>query len=217
MLAVAAAALGATRAAAQHPLVTLPLSDPAYVQLDGLMRQGCVAARLSPYRPYLVLAVRQALVAAHAEPRCGGKILELLTARFVRNTGMVHDTAGSRLRFGAVVSAIATGQTNGTVLPLWRDVRAVDSGPQPLIGYAAARLTFNGGEHFVAVTELFAQTGVRDDPTIRQESFRHGSGVVGSNEAYFSARAGPVFFFFGREPIAWMGHCLLYTSDAADE
>jgi len=199
------AALGAAPARAQHPLVTLPLSDPAYVQLDGLMRQGCVSARLSPYRPYLVRAVRQALIAAHAEPQCAGKILDVLIARFARDTGMVHDTAGSRLRFGAMASLIATGQTNGTVMPAWRDVRPVDSGPQPLIGYAAARLTFNGGEHFAAVTELFAQTGVRDDPTIRQESFRHGSGVVGSNEAYFSARAGPVYVFFGREPMAWLG------------
>ncbi|HVP70344.1 MAG TPA: hypothetical protein VMS45_03405, partial [Gemmatimonadaceae bacterium] len=46
-------AAGATLAAAQHPLVTLPLSDPAYIQLDALVRQGCVAARLSPYRPYM--------------------------------------------------------------------------------------------------------------------------------------------------------------------
>jgi hypothetical protein len=196
---------GASAGAAQHPLVTIPLNDPVYVQLDGLMRQGCVAARLSPYRPYLTLAVRQALIAAHDERNCQGPLLELLTARFTRDTGWVHDTAGSRLRFGSVISLRATGESNGTVEPLWRDVRSTDSGPQPLVGYAAARLTFNGGEHFVAVSQLFAQTGVRDDPTIRQESFRHGSGVVGSDEAYFLARAGPAFFFFGREPVAWTG------------
>ncbi len=196
---------GASAGAAQHPLVSIPLDDPMYVQLDALMRQGCVAARLSPYRPYITLAVREALIAAHGEKNCQGPILELLTARFTRDTGWVHDTAGSRLRFGSVISLRATGETNGTVAPLWRDVRPVDSGPQPLVGYAAARLTFNGGEHFVAVSELFAQTGVRDDPTIRQDPFRHGSGVIGSDEAYFTARAGPAFFFFGREPVAWMG------------
>jgi hypothetical protein len=191
--------------AAQLPLVSLPLNDPAYVQLDALVRQGCVAARLSPYRPYIVLGVRHALIAAHDEKNCQGPILDLLTERFARDTGMVHDTAGSRLRFGAIVSLLGTGETNGTVTPLWRDVRATDSGPQPLVGYAAARLTFNGGEHVAVVSELFAQTGVRDDPTIRQESFRHGSGVVGVNQAYVIARAGPAFFFFGREPVAWLG------------
>ncbi len=196
---------GVSAAAAQHPLVSIPLDDPMYVQLDALMRQGCVAARISPYRPYITLAVRQALIAAHDEKNCQGPLLELLTARFTRDTGWVHDTAGSRLRFGSVLSLRGTGESNGTVAPLWRDVRSTDSGPQPLVGYAAARLTFNGGEHFVAVSELFAQTGVRDDPTIRQESFRHGSGVVGSDEAYFTARAGPAFFFFGREPVAWTG------------
>ena len=206
LLAVAAAQLaGAAALPGQHPLVSLPLNDPAYAQLDGLMRQGCVPARLSPYRPYLVLAVRQALIAAHTAPHCAGPILELLTARFARDTGMVNDTSDARLRFGVLASLIGTGQTNGTVLPLWRDVRSVDSGPQPLVGYAAARLSFNGGPHFAAVTELFAQTGVRDDPTIREESFRHGSGVVGVNQAYFSARTGPLFFFFGREPVAWLG------------
>jgi hypothetical protein len=198
-------AAGAASAAAQHPLVTLPLTDPAYVQLDALVRQGCVAARLSPYRPYLVLAVRQALVAAHKQEPCAGEILELLTARFARDTGMVHDTAGSRLRFGAEVSLIGTGLSGGVIEPLWRDVRPVDSGPQPVIIIPRARLTFNGGPNFVAMTEVFAQSGVRDDPTIREENFRHGQGVIGVNEAYFNGRAGPVYLFFGREPVAWIG------------
>jgi hypothetical protein len=35
-----------------------------------------------------------------------------------------------------------------------------------LVGYAAARLTFNGGEHFVAVSQLFAQTGAFYVPTL---------------------------------------------------
>jgi len=204
-LALGALAAGATAATAQHPLVTLPLSDPAYVQLDALARQGCVAARLSPYRPYLVLAVREALVAAHKEVRCGGPILELLTSRFARDTGMVHDTTGSRLKFGAEATIIGTGLSGGVITPLWRDVRPVDSGPQPVIFIPRARLTFNGGPNFVAMTEVFAQTGARDDPTIREENFRHGQGVIGVNEAYFSGRAGPVFLFFGREPVAWIG------------
>src|SRR5262249_35358302 len=48
-------------------------------------------------------------------------------------------------------------------------------------------------------------SGVRDDPTIRQQNFRHGQGVIGVNEAYLQGRAGPVFLFFGREPVAWVG------------
>ena len=198
-------AAGATLAAAQHPLVTLPLSDPAYIQLDALVRQGCVAARLSPYRPYMVLAVRQALVAAEKEPRCAGAILELLANRFARDTGWVHDTSGSRLRFGTEVTVEGTALSNGVITPLWRDVRPVDSGPQPLILIPRARLTFNGGPNFVAMSEVFAQSGVRDDPTIREENFRHGQGVIGVNEAYFNGRLGPVFLFFGRQPVAWMG------------
>ena len=206
--AAAAAALlagAAVAANAQHPLIKLPLDDPAYVQLDGLVRQGCVSARLSPYRPYLVLAVRQAIVSAHKEPPCAGPLLELLTARFTRDSGLVHDTAGSRLRFGAMASLIGTGQSGGTVTPLWRDVRPTDSGPQPVIFNGKARVTFNGGPNFTAMTEIFAQSGVRDDPTIREEAFHHGQGVIGVNEAYFSGRVGPVFLFFGREPVAWLG------------
>ena len=141
---IASRVAGARRAPparAQHPLVTLPLSDPAYVQLDGLMRQGCVAARLSPYRPYLVRAVRQALIAAHAEPQCAGRILDLLIARFARDTGMVHDTAGSRLRFGALASLIATGETNGTVTPAL--ARRAPGG----LGTAAAHRLRGGAPH----------------------------------------------------------------------
>ncbi|HUO52822.1 MAG TPA: hypothetical protein VMT93_09895, partial [Gemmatimonadaceae bacterium] len=202
---LAALAALAPAAAAQHPLVKLPLADPAYIQLDGLVRQGCVPARVSPYRPYLVLAVRQALVAAHKERNCAGPILELLTARFARDTGWVHDTTGSRLRFGSSLSVIGTGLSGGVVQPLWLDVRPADSGAQPVVGLAKARLTFNGGANFTAMTEIFGQTGTRNDPTIQEEPFRHGPGVIGVNEAYFSGRAGPVFLFFGREPVAWAG------------
>lgn len=196
---------GAIAARAQHPMVKLPLDDPAYVQLDGLVRQGCVAARLSPYRPYLVLAVRQALVAAHKEENCAGAILETLTARFTADTAFVHDTAGSRLRFGASASLIGTGLSGGVIQPMWLDARPTDSGPQPVIFLGKARVTFNGGPNFAAMTELFGQTGVRDDPTIREDPLRHGKGVIGVKEAYFSGRAGPVFLFFGREPVAWHG------------
>ena len=202
---LAAALAAAGRAFAQHPLITLPLTDPAYVQLDALVRQGCVAARMSPYKPYPVLAVREAIVAMRKQDRCAGPILELLATRFARDTAMAHDTSGARLRFGTDVTLIGTGLSNGVIQPLWLDVRPTDSGPQPVVLNVKARLTFNGGPNFVAMTEVFGQTGVRDDPTIREENFRHGQGVLGVNEAYFNGKIGPVFLFFGRQPVAWVG------------
>ena len=46
-LALVLTAAAPASALAQHALVGLPLTDPAYTQLDGLMRQGCAAARVS--------------------------------------------------------------------------------------------------------------------------------------------------------------------------
>ena len=67
---------------AQHPLVSLPLDDPAYVQLDALDRMGCRAARVASARPFTVGAVRAALERGASEPRCTGRLLDALRARF---------------------------------------------------------------------------------------------------------------------------------------
>ena len=41
-------------AGAQYGLVTLPMADPAYIQLTALEHLGCAAARVSVDRPYEV-------------------------------------------------------------------------------------------------------------------------------------------------------------------
>ena len=74
--------LAAAPAGAQHPLVSLPLDDPAYEQLAGLDRQGCAPARVSPFRPYLSRDVRRALRRAAADSACTGALLDELSRRF---------------------------------------------------------------------------------------------------------------------------------------
>lgn len=67
---------------AQHALVTLPLRDPAYEQLQALDRQGCAAARVSPHRPYVIGAVIASIERAIPVPACAGIILDELILRF---------------------------------------------------------------------------------------------------------------------------------------
>src|SRR4051812_33657537 len=81
----------------QHALVTLPLDDPAHQQLRALERGGCAAARVSPFRPYLVGRVRTALARAHDEKACRGPLLDALLARFqVDGVRAEPDTAAAR-------------------------------------------------------------------------------------------------------------------------
>ena len=81
--------LGIVRAAtleAQHPLVMLPLDDPAYVQLGVLERVGCTPARISVFRPYLVRDIRTALHAAADDPACPALLVDALQRRFGTDT-----------------------------------------------------------------------------------------------------------------------------------
>lgn len=88
-------ALAPARAGAQHALVTLPLSDPAYVQLQALDRFGCGPARVSPHRPYAVGAVTVALEHAVLDAGCAGAILDALLARFGIDRAAVERRADS--------------------------------------------------------------------------------------------------------------------------
>ena len=54
----------------------------AGIQLASLERSGCVEARVSPHRPYLVGAIRGALRAASNDPFCAGDLLTALLLRF---------------------------------------------------------------------------------------------------------------------------------------
>ena len=197
----------APAAAAQHPLVGLPLDDPAYAQLDGLVSLGCGAARISAFRPFMVKDIQAALRAAAAEPACRGRVLDALTSRFLEPVA-AQDSAradSSRLRFGAAATLRATGQHGGTFYPLWRDIRPVSQGDPAAVGLARLRLTWNGGPNVVFVSEAYGETQRRNDPTVRASAFRSTSGVIDFSDAYASGKLGPVVLSIGRAREAWIG------------
>ena len=203
MLAVLLACL-AGPAAAQHPLAGLPLDDPAYVQLDGLVQLGCGAARVSAFRPFMVKDIQAALHAAASEPACAGRILNQLTARFLLHPPVADSTA-SRLRLGAAVTLRATGLTGGTIDPLWQDVRPTSQGDPPLVGLGRVRVTWNGGPDVLLVSEAYGETQFRNDPTVRAKPFRSTSGIIDFSDAYASGRLGRVVLSIGRAREAWLG------------
>ena len=191
-------------AAAQHALVGLPLTDPAYTQLEGLMRQGCAQARVSQFRPYFVGDIRAALAAAERDSSCTGTLLTALRTRFPVDSAP-RDTTRSRLSFGAAATLQATGLKNGTFSPLWRDVRPTSEGEPPVVGIGRIRLTYDGGPHVLLVTEAFGETDVRNDPHTRESPFRSTSGVVGFQDAYITAEVGKLIVSLGRAREAWLG------------
>jgi hypothetical protein len=204
LLALALGVAAPVAARAQHALVGLPLTDPAYAQLDGLMRQGCAEARVSQFRPFFVGDIRSALKAAAGDASCKGALLSALEARFPQDTASGDSTAHG-LTFGAAGTLQATGLKNGTFYPLWEDVRPTSQGEQPVVGIARIRLTFDGGPHLLFVSEAFGQAGVRNDPHIRESPFRSTSGVVGFQDAYLSAEVGKLIVSLGRSREAWLG------------
>lgn len=203
-LTLGAAIANPQSALAQHALVGLPLTDPAYTQLDGLMRQGCAAARVSQFRPYFVGDIRSAIKAAESDSSCTGKLLSALRARFPADTAP-RDSSRSRLSFGAAGTLQATGLENGTFYPLWEDVRPTSEGEPAVVGIGRIRLTYDGGPHVLLVTEAFGETDVRNDPHIRESPFRNTSGVVGFQDAYISAEVGKLIVSLGRAREAWLG------------
>ena len=195
-------------ARAQHALVGLPLDDPAYTQLDGLMRQGCAEARVSQFRPYFVGDIRKALKAAESDSACTAApvstLLSALRLRFPIDTAP-RDTSRSRLSFGAAATVQATGLKNGTFYPLWQDVRPKSEGEPAAVGIGRIRLTYDGGPHVLLVTEAFGETDVRNDPHIRESPFRNTSGVVGFQDAYITAQVSKLIISLGRAREAWLG------------
>ncbi len=215
-------------ALAQHPLMLLPLGDPAYTQLAALERMGCASARVSPHRPYTVEAIRRALGETRSDPMCLGPIEEALLARFIPaarpsvraldTTGVASDLAAAaaaaaeaverapraridtteRLRIGALATVRAVSLSKDEFRPLWLDVRA-DSAGQPIaVGILRARLSYAAGPRFLAVSEAYGQTSARNDPLVRGRLFRRTSGVLDFSEAYLTGRAGPLTLSFVR-------------------
>jgi hypothetical protein len=203
-LSLAGAVVAPAPALAQHALVGLPLTDPAYTQLDGLMRQGCAAARVSQFRPYFVGDIRKAIKEAESDSSCTGKLLTALRARFPADTAP-RDTSRSRLSFGAAATLQGTGLKNGTFYPLWEDVRPKSEGEPAIVGIGRIRLTYDGGPHVLLLSEAFGETDVRNDPHIRESPFRNTSGVVGFQDAYISAEVGKLIVSLGRAREAWLG------------
>lgn len=234
-LAVAVVLLApATRAAAQrHPLVSLPLGDPAYAQLDALARLGCSLADISIVRPWIVRDVRDALRRAERERFCDGPLYDELRARFlsyadsaaradaVPDSTVLYDIEGRpipvavgvpededlvpRIRLGAAVTVRATTLEKGEFRPLWREVRPTDEGDPPLVALARARLTWDGGDRLAGVIEGYAQTHDRNDPLVRADRFRESSGIADFSEAYLTGRFGRLVAAFGRRRVAWLG------------
>lgn len=194
-------------AGAQHPLLTLPLRDPAYTQLDALVRQGCRQARISPYRPYFVGRIRSALREAGRDARCEGALLDALARRFGGDNvgGRAADSVATGLTAGAEITAAVTGLRDGEFRPLWRDIRPTGAGTESVVGEARARLRWNGGPRIVAVIEGLAMTGRRNDPRVRGGPFRSSDEVVDFGDAYVNGQLGPVVLSFGRSDEAWLG------------
>lgn len=213
-----ALAVGTTPAQAQHPLVPLPLTDPAYVQLEALDRQGCSAARVSPYRPFLVGAIREGLAKARQDPWCAGRILLALEDRFAIDSvpadslyadgGWIRTTpprGEESLRLGGAVTLRSTALTNGEIWPMWGDVRPEDEGSPPAAATVRGRVTWAGGEHVVAVAQAYGQSHRRNDPKIRGRAFRNTSGVLDFDEAHITGKIGRLVVSFGRAAEAWLG------------
>ncbi|MDQ3698035.1 MAG: hypothetical protein M3373_08440 [Gemmatimonadota bacterium] len=207
--AVAAVVATAEPVLSQHPLVTLPLDDPAYVQLDALVRQGCGAAIASSVRPFTVSTVRDALGNA-TDPRCAGPILASLRTRFTQSGNQPEtlgvDSARTGLTAGLAATIRATARRDQDFRPLWRDVRPDSAGDPVLVGRLRGRVTWEGGPSVVAVVEGFAQSDRQNDPTVaRARGFRESEAVVDISEAYVAGRLGPVTVSLGRSSEAWLG------------
>ncbi|MGQ0713304.1 MAG: capsule assembly Wzi family protein [Gemmatimonadaceae bacterium] len=229
LVALALAASSFASASAQHDLLTLPIADPAYRQFEALARLGCDAARVSPYRPYLLSSVRRSLATAVREQECRGGILDHLIVRFRPDTAppapipppgealppgpvALEDVANqpeeeepTGLSVGAEAGARLTSLSNGEFRPLWLDIRPIGEGDPSAVGFARLRVSWDGGDRIAAVAEATAQSHARNDPLVRARSFRTTSGILDFTEAYVNARLGRVVLSFGRAREAWLG------------
>lgn len=191
----------APSASAQHPLLALPLDDPGYVQLDALANGGCAAARVSPFRPYLIGWIRTALEQARSEPRCRTALLDHLIGRF----GTATDTSGaSSVRFGAAATVAATAIGDAEFRPFWRDLRPRADGTPPVVGRINGRVVWNGGPQVLAMADAYAASNMRNDPALRGRGFRGTEAIVDFAEAILAGRVGPLEVSVGRGEEAWL-------------
>lgn len=188
-------------ASAQYGLVTLPIQDPAYVQLAALEHLGCAAARVSVDRPYEVRLVRAALVAAQAEAACRGPILAALRQRFALRPA--DSTAG--VRVGGEAQLRATALHNGEITPLWENVRPTSQGDPPAVGVLHGRFTYGSNDRVAIVIDGYGESDARNDPQVSAKPLRGANTVLDASEAYATARAGVFTFTLGRGPEAWLG------------
>ena len=186
---------------AQHALLALPLDDVAYVQLDGLTRAGCHAARVSSFRPYFVERIRDALSRAAADRLCQGPTLDALRSRFIEADSL---TRGAAFRPGGAITISGTGLGDAEFRPLWRDVRPKALGTPPVVAKVNGRVTWDGGPRLHGVADAYAVSSRRNDPTLRGRGFRGSEAVVDFAEASLTTRVGPLFILFGRGQEAWL-------------
>jgi hypothetical protein len=229
LVALALAVSPFASASAQHDLFTLPIADPAYRQFEGLAHTGCHAARVSPYRPYLLSAIRRSLVSAVRDTACRSALLDDLVRRFrpdttpptpVPDPGAIPPTGPVMLEdiaeqaeeeeptgigVGGEAVVRLTSLSNGEFRPLWLDVRPAAEGAPSAVGLARLRVTWDGGDRIAAVVEATGQTHGRNDPLVRARSLRTTSGLIDFTEAYVNARLGRVTLSFGRAREAWLG------------
>ncbi|HUQ82030.1 MAG TPA: capsule assembly Wzi family protein [Gemmatimonadaceae bacterium] len=220
MLCVLASRLAIAQGA-PHPLTTLPTGDAAYVQLAALERGGCGVARISPHRPFMVRDVRRAITQFASNAQCRGPIAEALEARFsvARPPELPRDVAPDlaaaaretmtdtldTFRVGALATVRLTSLSKGEFEPLWAGVRPKGEGTPPVVADARARASWSASPKIVAVSELYAQTSRRNDPTVRQRALRNTSGLVDFGETYVNASLGRLDVSFGRNWAAWLG------------
>jgi hypothetical protein len=204
-----------------HALTTLPAGDAAYAQLAALDRVGCVPARVSPHRPFLVRDVQRAVAQFGGTPICAGPIAAALSARFSAAkaieipSDVAPDLAAAareaaadtveRLRLGAKATIRAAALARGEFEPLWAGVRDREQGTPPVVADARGRASWSASSRLVAVGELYAQTSRRNDPTVRQRALRNTSGIVDFGETYINASLGRLDVSFGRNWATWLG------------
>ncbi len=188
-------------ARAQYGLVTLPMDDPAYVQLAALEHLGCAAARVSVDRPYEVRLIRAALIAAQSQGACHGSILDALRQRFA----MRRADSAQGVRVGAAAQVRATALHNGEITPLWEDVRPTSEGDPPAVGVVHGRITYGSSDRIAIVVDGYGESDARNDPQVSAKPLRGSDGVLDASEAYATARAGVFTFTLGRGPEAWLG------------
>ncbi|MBC7790724.1 MAG: hypothetical protein H7Z74_12315 [Anaerolineae bacterium] len=191
---------------AQHGLIAIPLSDPVYVQIDGLLRQGCRAAMISPFRPYLASQIRDAVGHAERDSSCAGTIRDALGKRFaqVASDSIAAESLRSRLSFGAAATLRATARRDLEYRPLWRDIRPDSVGDRVAVGIVRGRVTWNGGDRLVAVADAYAQSSRRNDPQVRGRGFRQSEAVVDFGDSYVNGSIGPLTVSLGRSGESWL-------------